>query len=862
MIISSSITIFVVFITIIIILLCASIYFYFYNRFMPAASQEKNVASLEQRKSLLLAEIDECQKRLTDNKDELLKVEAERVQQEKYRKELEQRIYELASKQEEMTHLQNQYNNCQNELLVATRERNALLTDREQIKDDIVTFADQREQFKQEARETEAESEKLKIEVEQLLEEKNTLKDSIKELSLKIEADEQRLLIAQKEYNNINNELPELKEKKADIESALQESIDKQKRVEELAEDVSAKNKMLTIQLDDTNTELKEKQVTLNTLNLNLSEKTIQLNTLDQALIEKQLNLERLNNEKEESLKNKTLIKDTITELQSELDALEKEKIKAATEAQKMRDNFEQLAVKETDLKNKLATLQKSIKESEEYFSRAKENSLQIDDYISKQKKEEKAIEESIQKATQNKDKAEELVEETKNALIEQKNTLNSVNLSLADKTILLTTLEARISRLEEEEKQLKSKQTNDSKNLEYNPYETLYQKPAFFSDLSTSYNSNYSEKDALLKLKEYLTKCKLDFHERVINSFHTSLKIVDISPLLVMAGISGTGKSELPRRYAEAMGMHCLILPVQPRWDSPQDMFGFYNYLEQQYKPTELSQALVFMDKWNHKERAEFHDRLLIVLLDEMNLARPEYYFSEFLSRLEIRRSANPNIIKERRKAQISLDIGKYGEKLNIPELYVHNNVMFIGTMNEDESTQTLSDKVIDRANIIRFNRPKKMSADIPKGSENNSNKYLPLSVWNRWRANSYKDLKPEIYNKVESWISEINNSLADIGRPFGHRINQTIFEYLANYPQVDFGNTYKYAFADQLEQKILPKLRGVDIQDNHNCFETIRTIIEDLNDKELSDAYKRSTENRYMFTWHGVSRTNINNG
>lgn len=859
MIISSSITIFVVFITIIIILLCASIYFYFYNRFMPAASQEKNVASLEQRKSLLLAEIDECQKRLTDNKDELLKVEAERVQQEKYRKELEQRIYELASKQEEMTHLQNQYNNCQNELLVATRERNALLTDREQIKDDIVTFADQREQFKQEARETEAESEKLKIEVEQLLEEKNTLKDSIKELSLKIEADEQRLLLTEKEYNNVQNELSELKEKKAGIESLLHQALDKQKQAEELAEDAAAKNKMLILQLDDTNTELKEKQAALNTLNLSIAEKNISLNAFEHTLIEKQRNLELLNNEKEELLKNITLIKDTIIEFKSEIDELEKEKIKSATDAQKMRDNLEQLVVKEADLKSKSATLENSIKEAEEYFSRIKENSLQIETYIAQLTKKEDSIKESIQIEKQNKNKAEELVEETKNTLIEQKNTLNNVNLNLAEKNILLTTLEARISRIQEEEKQLKSKQINDSKSLEYNPYETLYQKPAFFSDLSTSYDSQYSEEKALSNLKEYLSKCKLDFHERVINSFHTSLKIVDISPLLVMAGISGTGKSELPRRYAEAMGMHCLILPVQPRWDSPQDMFGFYNYLEQQYKPTELSQSLVFMDRWNHKERAKFHDRLLIVLLDEMNLARPEYYFSEFLSRLETRRSINPDIDDKRRDAEISLDIGKYGEGIKTPHLYVHNNVMFIGTMNEDESTQTLSDKVIDRANIIRFNRPKKMSADIPKESENNSNKYLPLSVWNRWRANSYKDLKPEIYNKVESWISKINNSLADIGRPFGHRINQTIFAYLANYPQVNYDNTYKYAFADQLEQKILPKLRGLDIEANGDCFVSIQNIIKELNDEELFEAYERATKkDKYMFTWHGVSREN----
>ena len=214
-----------------------------------------------------------------------------------------------------------------------------------------------------------------------------------------------------------------------------------------------------------------------------------------------------------------------------------------------------------------------------------------------------------------------------------------------------------------------------------------------------------------------------------MINAFHTSLKVADMSPLVVLAGISGTGKSELPRRYAEGMGMHFLSLPVQPRWDSPQDMFGFYNYLEKRYRATELARALVQMDRyfddehrgWNYPEDWADHnlrDRMLLVLLDEMNLARVEYYFSEFLSRLETRRGINAADVLERRKAEISLEVGlqslsRDDGQININRqptlpLFVDTNVMFVGTMNEDESTQTLSDKVVDRANVLRFGRPK----------------------------------------------------------------------------------------------------------------------------------------------------------
>src|SRR5262249_13581724 len=152
-----------------------------------------------------------------------------------------------------------------------------------------------------------------------------------------------------------------------------------------------------------------------------------------------------------------------------------------------------------------------------------------------------------------------------------------------------------------------------------------------------------------------------------VLHAFHTSLKTGDISPLTVLAGISGTGKSELPRHYADGMGLHFLLVAVQPRWDSPQDLFGFYNYLERRYKATELARALVQFELfntagWDLPEDAEIDDRsdrMLLVLLDEMNLARTEYYFSEFLSKVETRRMVNELKDEDRARAEIELDMG-----------------------------------------------------------------------------------------------------------------------------------------------------------------------------------------------------------
>ena len=153
---------------------------------------------------------------------------------------------------------------------------------------------------------------------------------------------------------------------------------------------------------------------------------------------------------------------------------------------------------------------------------------------------------------------------------------------------------------------------------------------------------------------QNYMEQHGLMFSDRMLKAFHTSLKVSDISPLVVLAGISGTGKSELPRRYAEAMNIHFLNMAVQPRWDSPQDMFGFFNYLEGRFRSTPLGRALIQMDPYHNKpdrgwnepkdwaKKNSLADQMLLVLLDEMNLARIEYYFSEFLSRLETRRGIN----------------------------------------------------------------------------------------------------------------------------------------------------------------------------------------------------------------------------
>ena len=277
---------------------------------------------------------------------------------------------------------------------------------------------------------------------------------------------------------------------------------------------------------------------------------------------------------------------------------------------------------------------------------------------------------------------------------------------------------------------------------------------------------------------EESLRKCEAHFRDkgfiysdRVLKSFHTSLKINEHSALTVLSGVSGTGKSQLPRLYSEAMGMHFLSLPVQPRWDSPQDLLGFYNYVENRFKATPLSRALRQFDRFSIDDHGggDLKDEMLLVLLDEMNLARVEYYFSEFLSRLENREKALENDNSYRRKCEIPIEAGpqQEGEDSSIRTLvYPGFNVFFVGTMNEDESTLSLSDKVLDRANVLRFGRPDKLEV-AGSGNEERSIDKISFSNWNDW-------VNPPLEDNSEwgqKWHS-LNENLDGVGKAFGHRV------------------------------------------------------------------------------------------
>lgn len=570
------------------------------------------------------------------------------------------------------------------------------------------------------------------------------------------------------------------------------------------------------------------------------------LNEVSSLVVERQ-EIEDLR-KKNEILQNKCLEQEkTLHDLEeqaTEIRELIKQKIKIGAE-------INQLEIDKHKIEEYIAGYGDVKKEYEQAIQKIAEyekNSIKINEITSKLQ----IIETKISEKSERLDYINKECATTEGNLEKVRNDLNSSRSELANNKAEVASLASEKVALEERIQELRGHLPGGNASDAY--AELFDVEPAALTEKTLESRWNVSDEGRFFNgLKAYLEGKGLFFSDRVLAAFHTSLKCQDINPLTVLAGVSGTGKTQLPVSYAEYAGIHSLVIPVQPRWDSPQDLFGFYNYLEKKFQATDLSRSLVRMDPYNFNDKGFgwAHDRMLLVLLDEMNLARTEYYFSEFLSKLELRRQVgDPHNPYDRSKAEIALG-GKY-------RLWVPDNVLFVGTMNEDESTQTLSDKVLDRSNVLRFGKPAEVGSYIPaRKAAGPATGHLPVATWKSWISKPV-GMDDSAIENCRKWIGMLNGAMEKIGRPFGYRVSEAMLRYVKCYPLRD---RFQDAFADQIEQKILPKLRGVDTSQDgsESCLAGVGQVIEEVGDKELAKAFQQAFHEgrRYgLFSWRGVSR------
>ena len=435
--------------------------------------------------------------------------------------------------------------------------------------------------------------------------------------------------------------------------------------------------------------------------------------------------------------------------------------------------------------------------------------------------------------------------DDLKDTLSQSMQNLASELVAQSQLTAQKTQLQQEVAALEEKAKNANTAEASDA------AYEELEQTPAAIETFLEHFNDTEAEdEDTALELfQDYLRGEGFFYSSRTLKAFHTSLKVQNINPISVLAGLSGTGKTQLALQYAKFFNFYSEHVAVQPRWDSKDDLLGFYNFLEKRYQPTELVKALYYF----HQTRNQSYSPMMMVILDEMNLARVEYYFSEFLSKLELRGN-DRNYPNEKSKISI-------GTQLNSRDFFVGSNVVFVGTMNDDESTYSLSDKVLDRANVLHFGKPQKFEDNI------RYNKVDPISIsaatFNDWcNQENFPNSFPET---LRTKINTLNEALDSVSKAFGYRVNKSITQYIQMYPGIKRSANREeqalVALADQIEMKIIPKLAGLEQNEKSDtCLSAIGNMISNTHDDELIAAFndaKDNYENRGMFLWRGVSRS-----
>ena len=259
-------------------------------------------------------------------------------------------------------------------------------------------------------------------------------------------------------------------------------------------------------------------------------------------------------------------------------------------------------------------------------------------------------------------------------------------------------------------------------------------------------------------------------------------------SRLSILQGMSGTGKTSLPKIFSEAIFGNCDIIEVESSWKDKNELLGYYNEFSGKYTPKKFTIALY--------KAALNQEICTFVLLDEMNLSRIEYYFSDFLSLMENEENqrniklVNIKLTKIEDEKEIEYLALEQGNTLKVP-----SNVWFIGTANRDESTFVISDKVYDRAHTMNFT---KRAPKVRNYSEPISQKYYDYDLLNNLfieaKQNGDFDVeKNQLIKNVETLLAPFNIS-------FGNRILKQIEEFV---------NIYKACFKNEnVENEAIEKI------------------------------------------------------
>ncbi|TDO95012.1 dynein-related subfamily AAA family protein [Halanaerobium saccharolyticum] len=311
--------------------------------------------------------------------------------------------------------------------------------------------------------------------------------------------------------------------------------------------------------------------------------------------------------------------------------------------------------------------------------------------------------------------------------------------------------------------------------------------------------------KEKLNQIKTYIKAQGYTYPDKLIENFYLSLKT---KPFVLLAGISGTGKTKLVELFARAIGCpsdndRFKLISVKPDWNDSADLLGYSN-IRGDFQPGPILETI--------KKAAADPANPYLVCLDEMNLARVEYYFSDFLSKMETRHYDGDQIKTDRLLNENDFDPNdKNNSKTKYSNLHIPDNLYLIGTVNMDETTHPFSKKVLDRANTIEFNQID-LTAFL---KEDYSVQAQSLKVNNQFLKTEYlnlKDLLPakkDEVRRITEELERLNQILKKANLQVGYRIRDEINFYVVEALDKELlaENT---AFDKEILQKVLPRIQG----------------------------------------------------
>lgn len=386
--------------------------------------------------------------------------------------------------------------------------------------------------------------------------------------------------------------------------------------------------------------------------------------------------------------------------------------------------------------------------------------------------------------------------------LVEEKNKI----LALRINQIGGTEAYARQADMERGTSSLKGKRPalqSDSRFVKLTQVDKDYEISSEFTVMQSSDMVNLPELiDRFIKYSA--SQLHLYYTKEIIASFFAGMAT---SKVLILEGISGTGKTSLPYAMGKFFNKETSIISVQPSWRDRAELLGYLNEFTKKFNETDFLKAVY---------QAGYSDKPNFIVLDEMNLARIEYYFAEFLSVMEM-----PDV------HEWKIDLVPASEpsdpKLLINgKLFINQNTWFIGTANKDDSTFTITDKVYDRATpIVINNKAELIDCDYTNNVQMTFD-YLD-ELFKKAQAEITMSTKVmDSFKKVDEYIQQ-NFKIA-----FGNRIMKQIKLFVPVY--VACGFTEVQGLDYMLANKILRKFESLNLSFLHNELDGLIELLDKL--------------------------------